>query len=161
GARGWGRGGSALPNGNAGEPRAGAARTGPGRGTPATGPGQRGAAPRIPQTGCYPGLLPGFEIPGYRRHPGHSGGHREVALAFSPGEAPGGLVGRLGVAGSRGMKPSNENLLGYLLNALDENIHREVEAHLATSTEAQGRLELLRQALAPLAADRKDAPPPG
>jgi prepilin-type processing-associated H-X9-DG protein len=59
------------------------------------------------------------------------------------------------------MKQSNENLLGYLLNALDETSRREVEAYLAASAEAQGRLEFLRRALEPLAADQEETAPPG
>jgi hypothetical protein len=58
----------------------------------------------------------------------------------------------------------NENLVGYLLNALDPETHREVEAHLRTNPEAQHRLELLRRALEPLAADadaEEETPPPG
>jgi prepilin-type processing-associated H-X9-DG protein len=59
------------------------------------------------------------------------------------------------------MNKPTENLLGYLLNALDEKNQREVEAYLADNTEAQGRLAALRGALEPLAADREDpAPPP-
>lgn len=55
-----------------------------------------------------------------------------------------------------------ENLVGYLLNALDENTHREVEVYLRTQPEAQGRLELLRRSLRPLEADRGSfEPPPG
>jgi hypothetical protein len=53
--------------------------------------------------------------------------------------------------------------VGYLLEALDPEAHREVEAHLQAHPEARARLELLRQGLSPLAADREDppAPPPG
>lgn len=50
-------------------------------------------------------------------------------------------------------------LIGYLLNALDEAEMREVEAHLQADPEARQRLARLRQALAPLAADA-DAPLP-
>jgi prepilin-type processing-associated H-X9-DG protein len=57
------------------------------------------------------------------------------------------------------MKPSAENLLGYLLDALDEKGRREIEAYLANSDRAQQRLELLRRALEPLAADQ-EAPVP-
>jgi hypothetical protein len=57
------------------------------------------------------------------------------------------------------MRQSNENLLGYLLNALDEKSQREVEAYLSDSAEGQGRLELLRRALEPLAADQEELVP--
>ena len=56
----------------------------------------------------------------------------------------------------------DENLLGYLLDALDRDARRAVEAHLRLHPEARARLEELRQMLAPLA-DDADAPepPPG
>jgi hypothetical protein len=56
-------------------------------------------------------------------------------------------------------KPMDENLLGYLLDALDLDAHRAVEAHLRLHPEARARLEELRLMLAPLAADA-DAPEP-
>src|SRR5581483_11992596 len=49
----------------------------------------------------------------------------------------------------------NENLVGYLLNVLEPDERREVEAHLAQDAEARRQLDLLRQALEPLAADAK------
>lgn len=52
-----------------------------------------------------------------------------------------------------------ENLVGYLLNALDDEPQREVEASLRESPELRARLELLERSLAPLAADR-DSPEP-
>jgi hypothetical protein len=52
-----------------------------------------------------------------------------------------------------------ENLVGYLLKALDDDTHRQVEACLRESPELRARLELLRRALAPLAVDRQ-APEP-
>jgi hypothetical protein len=56
----------------------------------------------------------------------------------------------------------NENLVGYLLKALDAETQQHVEAHLRTDAEASRRLELLRQALEPLAADAEPPePPPG
>jgi prepilin-type processing-associated H-X9-DG protein len=56
----------------------------------------------------------------------------------------------------------DENLVGYLLNAIDPDTHRRVDDYLRGHPEARGRLELLRGALAPLAADREPvAPPPG
>jgi hypothetical protein len=56
----------------------------------------------------------------------------------------------------------DDNLVGYLLNALDADTQRQVEAHLQTDAEAARRLELLRQALAPLAADAEvPEPTPG
>jgi prepilin-type processing-associated H-X9-DG protein len=56
----------------------------------------------------------------------------------------------------------NENLVGYLMSALEPDEHREVEAHLAASPEARQQLETLRRALEPLGADRAEPePPPG
>jgi hypothetical protein len=56
----------------------------------------------------------------------------------------------------------DENLVGYLLEALDPATHREVSAHLEAHPEARARLELLRRALSPLALDRDEPPlPPG
>src|SRR5262245_50728242 len=54
----------------------------------------------------------------------------------------------------------NEHLLDYLLDRLDEPVRRQVEARLQVDTEARRQLELLRQALAPLAADEEIVPPP-
>lgn len=54
----------------------------------------------------------------------------------------------------------DKNLLGYLLNCLDDTEQREVEARLATDPESRDRLDKLRQALAPLEADRDNAEPP-
>ncbi len=56
----------------------------------------------------------------------------------------------------------DENLLGYLLDALDPETHREVESYLQSHPEAQQRLERLRRALLPLAADGRseDLRPP-
>jgi hypothetical protein len=55
-----------------------------------------------------------------------------------------------------------ENLVGYLLGALDAESEREVEAHLRGQPESNKKLELLLQALQPLAADREaPMPPPG
>jgi hypothetical protein len=48
----------------------------------------------------------------------------------------------------------DENLIGYLLDALDETTRAEVAARLEKDEEARWRLEQLRQALEPLAADR-------
>jgi prepilin-type processing-associated H-X9-DG protein len=53
----------------------------------------------------------------------------------------------------------DELFIGYLLNALDEPEQRQVEAYLAQHPEARERLDLLEQALAPLAAD-SEAPTP-
>lgn len=56
----------------------------------------------------------------------------------------------------------DENLIGYLLEALDEPERRQVEAYLRFHPEAQARLETLRGALTPLALDSEaPAPPPG
>ena len=54
----------------------------------------------------------------------------------------------------------DENLIGYLLNALDDPSRREVEKHLRQNPEAQGRLELLQDMMEPLAADRENEEPP-
>jgi len=55
-----------------------------------------------------------------------------------------------------------ENLVGYLLNALDDNTQRDVERYLETQPGAKARLETLRRALDPLAADKEESdPPPG
>jgi hypothetical protein len=55
-----------------------------------------------------------------------------------------------------------ENFVGYLLNALDPETHRQVEAHLCDHPERQRELDLLRQALEPLQADAEEIePPPG
>jgi hypothetical protein len=59
---------------------------------------------------------------------------------------------------------SDDNLLGYLLNALDRTEQQEVEQHLRRRPAAEQDLELLKQALEPLALDRESAdyePPPG
>ena len=47
----------------------------------------------------------------------------------------------------------DENLVGYLLNSLDPDTHRQVDAYLRANPAARQRLEQLRQALEPLAAD--------
>src|SRR5262245_55455160 len=47
----------------------------------------------------------------------------------------------------------DENLVGYLLNTLDPDTHRQVEDHLRDSAGARQRLDQLRRALEPLATD--------
>lgn len=47
----------------------------------------------------------------------------------------------------------DENLVGYLLHALEPDENREVETYLRKNPKAAERLERLQQALAPLAAD--------
>jgi hypothetical protein len=55
-----------------------------------------------------------------------------------------------------------ENLIGYLIDALDPETRAEVETQLEADPEARARLELLRAGLAPLRADAEPpAPPPG
>jgi hypothetical protein len=54
----------------------------------------------------------------------------------------------------------DENLVGYLLNALDPDTQREVGAYLKDNPEVQRRLDLLRQSLEPLAVDREEIAPP-
>jgi prepilin-type processing-associated H-X9-DG protein len=56
----------------------------------------------------------------------------------------------------------DENLVGYLLQSLDPETQAQVEGYLHTHPEARARLERLRRALDPLAADGDDvAVPPG
>jgi prepilin-type processing-associated H-X9-DG protein len=56
----------------------------------------------------------------------------------------------------------DENLVGYLLKSLDPEAQRQVEQYLRTTPDAQRRLDLLRRALQPLAADADtEEPPPG
>jgi hypothetical protein len=55
-----------------------------------------------------------------------------------------------------------ENLVGYLLEALDADTRQQVEASLLTSPQLRTRLALLERALKPLAADADNpAPRPG
>src|SRR5262249_39151708 len=61
----------------------------------------------------------------------------------------------------RAMHPMDDNLVGYLLDALDADTRRAVEDHLRTHPEARARLDRLRRLLEPLEADREPpAPPP-
>ena len=53
----------------------------------------------------------------------------------------------------------DENLIGYLLDALDPETQREVEAYLREHPDGRDRLEHLRRALEPLEADREPAEP--
>jgi hypothetical protein len=53
-----------------------------------------------------------------------------------------------------------ENLIGYLLRALDPEDQRRTEEYLRTHPDAAAQLERLRAALAPLAADRRGFEPP-
>jgi hypothetical protein len=56
----------------------------------------------------------------------------------------------------------DENLIGYLLKALEPGEKSAVEAQLRSSPEARARLEALERALAPLAVDAEaPEPPPG
>jgi prepilin-type processing-associated H-X9-DG protein len=56
----------------------------------------------------------------------------------------------------------DENLVGYLLDCLDEAGNRQVEAYLLLHPEARQKLARLKQAISPLAVDRDEiAPPPG
>jgi hypothetical protein len=50
----------------------------------------------------------------------------------------------------------NEDLLGYLLRALDADQQRQVSMHLAFDQDARRRLEALRTMLAPLEICPKD-----
>ena len=53
-----------------------------------------------------------------------------------------------------------ENLIGYLLNALEPSEQALVEAHLSRDPQLKQELELLSRGLTPLAAGRGDFPPP-
>jgi len=53
-----------------------------------------------------------------------------------------------------------DNLVGYLLNALDADTHRDVETYLAANSDARQELEALRRTLEPLSADRAEVEPP-
>jgi prepilin-type processing-associated H-X9-DG protein len=53
-----------------------------------------------------------------------------------------------------------ENFIGYLLGALDERTSSDVEHYLEEHPEAQEKLAVLEQALAPLEADAESPPPP-
>jgi hypothetical protein len=56
----------------------------------------------------------------------------------------------------------DENLVGYLLKALDPDEKRAVEAYLRENPKEWSRLDHLRRILSPLAADRdQPTPPPG
>lgn len=55
---------------------------------------------------------------------------------------------------------TDENLIGYLLNALDADDRVAVEAHLRANPDAVARLDRLRLSFAPLEADREPAAPP-
>jgi prepilin-type processing-associated H-X9-DG protein len=53
----------------------------------------------------------------------------------------------------------DENLVGYVLNCLDPDEQAQAEEHLRDAPEARDRVERLRLALAPLAADAEHEPP--
>ena len=53
-----------------------------------------------------------------------------------------------------------EDLLGYLLNALDDERHAEIERQLDVDPEAREQLEILQRALAPLDATEQQYEPP-
>ena len=55
----------------------------------------------------------------------------------------------------------DENLVGYLLDALEPETRAGVEDYLRDHSEARQRLELLRQALQPLECDRDAIEPEG
>lgn len=54
----------------------------------------------------------------------------------------------------------DENLVGYLLDALEPEQQRDVETRLKSDPAAQQKLEVLRRALEPLAADKEGPEPP-
>jgi prepilin-type processing-associated H-X9-DG protein len=55
----------------------------------------------------------------------------------------------------------DENLVGYLLGALDPDLHRQVEDHLQAHPETHRRLNALRRMLEPLSADGDEGAPLG
>src|SRR5262245_25164441 len=55
---------------------------------------------------------------------------------------------------------SDDTLVGYLLDALDEGERAQVDAQLQAEPESRWRLEQLQAALEPLAADKATAAPP-
>src|SRR5262245_34839771 len=58
--------------------------------------------------------------------------------------------------------PMRENLLGYLLNAIEPDERTAVEENLARDGQLRGELDLLRTGLVPLGDDREhDEPPKG
>ncbi len=52
-----------------------------------------------------------------------------------------------------------QNLVGYLLKALDDETQRQIECSLRQSPELRSSAKVLERALAPLAADREPPPP--
>jgi hypothetical protein len=54
----------------------------------------------------------------------------------------------------------DENLIGYLLNALDADEQRRIEEYLRDNAGARRKLEILRAALSPLATDSAAPEPP-
>jgi hypothetical protein len=54
----------------------------------------------------------------------------------------------------------DDNLLGYLLNSLEPDEHRQVEEYLRTHPDAATKLERLRHALAPLSPEAESPAPP-
>jgi hypothetical protein len=54
----------------------------------------------------------------------------------------------------------NENLIGYILDALDDDAKAKVAAELLADEELRSRLAQVRLAMEPLAADKEDGPPP-
>jgi hypothetical protein len=54
----------------------------------------------------------------------------------------------------------DNNLIGYLLNALDPDEHRRTEEYLRDNADARRKLEILRVALTPLSVDRAQPEPP-
>src|SRR5436309_479619 len=57
-------------------------------------------------------------------------------------------------------EPMDENLIGYLLNALEPDESRQVEAQLRYDAGARSRLAQLRRLLDPLHADAEPIEPP-
>src|SRR5947209_19083538 len=57
-------------------------------------------------------------------------------------------------------RPMDENLIGYLLNALDPGTRLETEKYLLRNPDARDNLDRLRSALEPLEADRDTIDPP-
>ena len=53
-----------------------------------------------------------------------------------------------------------EQYIGYLIGALDDDVRREVEQHIAGNPDVAARLEKMRRALEPLASDHDAFEPP-
>src|SRR5262249_43374779 len=137
------------------------------------GPGVHQPAAGLPAAGAAHGVLPGAQVSGDRRRPGHPARHGEVAVARGVSQAARG-VERTGPQSpvpsriDRGLRAGTEdwraaveeNLLGHLLEANEPATQGDVEERLASDPAAVHEVARWRGALAPLEADRADADPP-